>query len=99
MTKSHVTIARRRVRIAGHPHSGWSAAEVNDPHAVELDFCFDITDDGNGNYLLVYSSLDRQYAADSWHETIAEAVACAHETFGIESTEWSQPSNSKSRNT
>ena len=98
MTTSHATIARRRVRITGHPHSGWSAAEPNDPHFIELDFRFDITDDGKENYLLVYSSLDSQYAADSWHETIAEAVACARETFGIESAEWSQPPKSKSGN-
>lgn len=97
MTQSHATIVRRRVRIAGHPHSGWSAAEANDPEAIELDFRFDITDDGNGNYLLVYSSHDSKFAADSWHETLAEAAECANETFGVLPAEWSLPSKRNGR--
>lgn len=84
------TILRRRVRIKGYPNSGWYAADRGDPDSFEIDFRFAITDDGNGNFLLEYSSPDKQYAADTWHETIEEAYACAFETFGIEITEWSK---------
>jgi hypothetical protein len=90
--KSYATIASRRVRIAGYPHSGWSAAEPADPDSFELDFRFSVTDDGNANYILAYSSHDNRYAADTWHETLEDAFACAHEDFGIERTEWSTKS-------
>lgn len=86
--KSYATIARRVVRILGHPNSGWSPADLDDDNALELEFKFEITDDGNKNFLLVYQSLDGHYAADSWHETLEEALACAEGSFGITQSEW-----------
>ncbi|MGM9485888.1 hypothetical protein [Ideonella sp. YS5] len=83
--KSYATIARRVVRILGHPNSGWSPADLDDDNALELEFQFEITDDGNKNFLLVYRSLDGRYAADSWHETLE---TCAEESFGITQSEW-----------
>lgn len=91
--KSFAAIARRAVRILGHPNSGWSPADLDDDNALELEFRFEITDDGNKNFLLVYQSLDGRYAADSWHETIEEALACAEESFGIAPSEWVRPSS------
>jgi hypothetical protein len=38
-----------------------------------MPFGFDITDDGDGHFLLVYYSMDRAYAADTWHETLSDA--------------------------
>jgi hypothetical protein len=90
--KSYATIARRVVRILGHPNSGWSPADVDDDNALELEFRFEITDDGGTSYLLVYQSLDGRYAADSWHETIEEALVCAEESYGITRSEWVMPS-------
>lgn len=76
------------VTIAVHPGSGWSTADEGTPGSFDLEFRFEVTDDGNANYLLVYSSLDGQYSADSWHETLEEAFACAEELFGISPEEW-----------
>ena len=89
--KQHAAIASRIVRIAGHPHSGWRGAIPQDHDVVELEFSFSVMDDGGGNLLLVYGSLDKRYAADSWHETIEEAFDCAEESFGIKRQEWSGP--------
>ena len=89
--KLYATIARRLVRILDHPNSGWSPADVDDDNATELEFRFEITDDGRKNYLLVYRSLDGRYAADSWHETMEEALVCAEESYGIARSEWAMP--------
>lgn len=78
------------VRISGEPNSGWSGADLDDLNAVEMEFNFAITSDGNKNFLLVYHSADGRYAADSWHETVEEALDCAKASFGIEPSEWSQ---------
>jgi hypothetical protein len=74
----------------GEPHSGWGGADPEDPSAIEVEFSFAVTTDGNQNYLLVYHSTDGKYAADSWHETVEEALECAQESFGIVANEWSQ---------
>ncbi|MBN9409187.1 MAG: hypothetical protein J0H69_08565 [Burkholderiales bacterium] len=78
----------RKVLIATHPNGGWSVADEGTPNSLETDFRIEITDDGNANYLLIYSSLDRKYVTDTWHETIASAFAAAAEDFGIEADEW-----------
>jgi len=81
-------IPRRRLLIAGHPNSGWSIADEGTPGSFELEFDFRITGDGGAGYLLIYASLDGQYAADSWHRSFEEACAAADEHFGIERIEW-----------
>lgn len=91
--KSFATIARRVIRILGHPHSGWSPADLDDDNALEVEFRFEITDDGNNGFLLVYQSLDGCYAADSWHETLAAAFTCAEESYGITPSEWANPAS------
>ena len=83
------SIPKRIVRIAGEPNKGWSGADPDDLNAVEVEFSFKVTSDGNRNYLLVYQSIDGKFAADTWHETVEEALACARDSFGIEEDEWS----------
>ncbi len=89
--KSYASIASRVVRILGHPNSGWSPADPDDDNALEIEFRFEITDDGHKNFLLVYQSLDGRYAADSWHATMEEALACVEEAYGITPSEWVVP--------
>ncbi|HEV2973293.1 MAG TPA: hypothetical protein VGY55_25220 [Pirellulales bacterium] len=86
--KVFASIRDRPTRITGWPHSGWRGADPTDAEAKQLPFGFDITDDGAGNYLLVYYSSDRVYVADTWHETLAEAYASAEESFGVRRDEW-----------
>jgi hypothetical protein len=81
-------IQSRIVVIAGHPDSGWSSADEGTPGSFELEFAFRITDDGGANFLLVYSSADGRYAADTWHETLEDAYASAADQFGIDRSEW-----------
>jgi hypothetical protein len=89
---SYATIARRVVRILGHPNGGWSPADLDDDNALEIEFRFEITDDGNKNFLLVYQSLDGRHTADEWHETLEGAFASAEESYGITQSEWAKPS-------
>ena len=86
---TYTSIPRRTLLIAMHPGGEWSCADDGTPGSFETDFRFDITDDGGGHCLLVYSSLDGRFAADSWHETPDAAKAAAAEAFGIEADEWS----------
>ena len=86
--RSFKTVRSRLVVIAGDPTRGWGPADPDDLSAVGVAFNFDITSDGNVNFLLVYSSVDGKYAADNWHETIDEAMSFASEIFGIEASEW-----------
>jgi hypothetical protein len=83
-----LSIASRSVRIAGEPNSGWSAADPDDLNAIDVEFSFRITSDGNANFLLLYESSDKRYCADTWHETVEEAVAVAQASFGVEPDEW-----------
>jgi hypothetical protein len=91
MMKTYATVARRVVRILEHPNSGWSPADPDDDNALDIEFRFEVTDDGRKNFLLVYQSLDGRYAADSWHETVDEAFACAEDAYGIALSEWVVP--------
>lgn len=89
--KSYANIPRRAVRILGHPNSGWSPADLDDDNALEVEFRFEITDDGNKNFMLVYQSLDSRYSADEWHGTMEEAFASAEKSYGITQSEWVKP--------
>ena len=89
MTKTYATIADHVLHVTGEPSSGWQvAAEGEVSSSKGVSFTFSVQDDGNQNFLLVYSSIDGMYAADTWHETIEEAYACAHSEFGIQRSEW-----------
>lgn len=49
---------------------------------------FAITDDGGGNFLLIYESEDKSLYGDTWHRTIDEAKEVAESAFGIRQNEW-----------
>ena len=87
---TYASIPRRSVLIALHPGGGWSFADEGTPGSFEIEFRFDITDDGGGNYLLVCSSIDGRFAADTWHETLPGAYVSAADGFGISAHEWSR---------
>ncbi|MBV8503574.1 MAG: hypothetical protein JO006_17880 [Paucibacter sp.] len=88
--QTFASIASRAILIAGQPNSGWSGCDEGTPGSFELDFALQVTSDGGKGYLLVYKSLDGQYAGDTWHQTIEEAYASAEEQFGIERGEWAE---------
>jgi hypothetical protein len=48
----------------------------------------EITGDGGGHYLLVYSAQNADMAGDTWHETLDEAFDAAEANFGIARSEW-----------
>jgi len=84
-------IPSRTLLIAGQPNSGWSGADEGTPGSFETEFAVKITDGGGGGCLLVYTSLDGRFSADSWHANIDDAYREAEEHFGIERAEWSTP--------
>jgi len=49
---------------------------------------FEITDDGGGNFLLLYSSADKSVYGDTWHQSVEEAKEAAQSYFGIQENEW-----------
>ena len=49
---------------------------------------FEITDDGGGNFLLVYYSEDKSVHGDRWHQSIDEAIRVAESSFGVQRDEW-----------
>jgi hypothetical protein len=65
------------------PDSTPLAAEVRDK-----EFSIAIQDDGHGFFLLVYKSIDGEFGADEWYETLAEAFESATEMFGLKRSEW-----------
>jgi hypothetical protein len=85
---TYATVLSHALTVEGHPHSGWTCAAPLTADSQQLEFTFSVQDDGGGNFLLVYSSLDGRFAADTWHETLADAFACAESEFGVKSTEW-----------
>jgi hypothetical protein len=94
---TYATVASHTLAIDGYPNSGWRSVGRDTPGARLIEFTFSIQDDGNGNYLLVYSSLDGVFAADTWHETLDEAVAMAEAELGVERGEWTATSSKDSK--
>ncbi len=89
--RAHAFLASRPLRITGWPHSGWRAADEDDPSARVPPFRFAITDDDGGYFLLAYQSLDGIYSADRGHESLADALAMTEDRFGIRPGGWSRP--------
>jgi hypothetical protein len=89
--KVYSQIRKRRLRVGGEQHTGWKLELASTPlHSPvrDLDFEFQIKDDGNANFLLCYSSLDGSLYGDTWHQTFAEAAEVALVEFGIQTHEW-----------
>ncbi|MDR7267987.1 hypothetical protein J2X20_000616 [Pelomonas saccharophila] len=84
-------------QAAWYASSGIQTAAGRDDNALELEFRFEVTDDGDKNFLLTYQSLDGRYAADSWHETLEEALASAEGAYGVAESEWVMPADARPR--
>jgi hypothetical protein len=85
---TYSSIHARPLRVTGFQRSGWSAAEDSDQSGRELPFDFSVTDDGAGQFLLVYKSVDGSLYGDTWHETLDDAFTSAERQFGISREEW-----------
>jgi len=85
------TVGSRKVKIGGEQHSGWLPEGAATPLPTpkrEVKMKFEITDDGGGDYLLVYESEDKSVYGDTWHRSIEEAKIAAESSFGIPKREW-----------
>lgn len=89
MASTYAFIHARPFRVTGYQYSGWRAAGDGDASARELPFEFSVTDDGGGNFLLVYQSVDGSLYGDTWHETLEDAYVSAERQFRISRDEWS----------
>jgi hypothetical protein len=83
------SIHSRSIFVTGSQDKGWHAAKDSTSGAREVLFDFCINDDGAGQFLLVYRSLDGSLYADTWHETLDDAYTSAEREFGILKQEWS----------
>ena len=93
------SIRNRPAWLTGQPRKGrtyspWGIGEASSPAAMPMAFGFDIAGDGADGYHLAFYSMDRAYAADTWHETLSDAYAAAEEAFGIRREEWGPPKDS-----
>jgi len=85
------TVTFPPVHIGGDQHSGWLPADASTPLATptrEVRMRFEITDEGEGNFLLISESEDQSIYSDNWHETMEEAKSVAAESFGISQESW-----------
>jgi hypothetical protein len=90
--RSFARIPSKRIRIGGDQHTGWLPEGAATPLPTpirDLDFDFEITDDGSQHFLLVYQSHDKSCHGDTWHKTLEDAFDAAQEYFGIQRDEWS----------
>ena len=85
------SIRDRPTWIIGTQHTGWRGAKPSEPEAKQLPFGFDITDDGNADYLLLCFSMDGELYADTWHPSLDEAYLVAEEAYGVQRSEWGPP--------
>jgi hypothetical protein len=85
----YASIRRERsVRVAGSQQTGWKPVLGQNDPATLMSFDFAITDDGNGQCLLIYRSKNGRYFGDDWYETLERAYAAAEQRFGIARDEW-----------
>lgn len=56
-----------------------------------VPFNFDIKDDGGGEFLFRWRSLDGKYDGESVHQTLKDAFGFGEREFGIDEAEWSPP--------
>ncbi len=92
--KIYAKIPSKEICVTGFQQSGWRVTGESDAERKILPFGFEITDDGNESYLLIYSSHDKAFYGDTWHETLEDAMGAADEKFGIAQPEWMTPNSS-----
>lgn len=76
-----------RIAISGG-RDAWKIAEPNDPQVLERDVRLEIQGDDRGGYHLVLTP-EGCFTADTWHETLAEAIEEAANRFGVLKSAWS----------
>ena len=84
-------VETRKVKVGGDQHSGWLPDGSSTPLPTpikEVKMTFEITDDGGGNFLLIYESEDKSLCGDTWHQSIDQAKEAAESWFGIRRNEW-----------
>ena len=80
-------IKQRTLHVCGNMETGWWATGSDDPDGRDVEFTVSIVD-SDGNFLLVYHSLDESLFGDAWYETLDEAYLAATENLGIQQHEW-----------
>ncbi len=90
-------ILGRRIRRGGQPHSGWlpKGAAIPPPSpevVITLDFA--IVEAGPGSYYLESTDRSGEYAGDTWHSSLDDALDQAEFEYGITTKEWIDVENS-----
>jgi hypothetical protein len=81
----------RIVQFGGEVHEGWlpRGASVPQPTAVErVSIDLRILAAGGSAYVLEWSGSTRQRSGDTWHFSLADALAEAERDFGVGPDEW-----------
>ena len=80
----------------GRKHSGWlpaNAAVPAETPIVRKRVNFQIRQaESSSSFFLVTSAVDGEFEWDTWHESLDDAMHQATIEFGIEATDWSEPS-------
>lgn len=85
---THAIVPNHILAIIGDPMIGWQVVKQGTIDSRLIEFTLSVQDDGAGHFLLVYSSLNGEFSADTWHETLEEAFGCAESELGVVQTEW-----------
>lgn len=84
-------IKQRSVRFRGQEHSGWLPAHAAQPltssERVEL-IDFAIFQEDASSFILEWTGPDNETSGDTWHPDLDAALQQAHESFGVEPSEW-----------
>jgi hypothetical protein len=81
--------ARKADGLGGEPHGGWLPPGAASPEPTPVrDLLLEIGSDGEGGYYLLSQAADGGTRADTWHESVDEAIAQAREQFGIRADAW-----------
>jgi hypothetical protein len=85
-------VRARQVEVGGEAHSGWLPKRVAIPpptpvRSVSLDLRI-LHEGAGGGYILEWCVAGGELMNDSWHASVAEAVAKAENQFGVAPKEW-----------
>lgn len=75
--------------IEGNQTEGWSPSDSKNSRQALFNFKIEELENGGGFLLLAFSN-DNDIYADTWHETIQEAIEVAIEEFGISTDLWKE---------
>jgi len=83
------------VDVGGESANGWIPSNAaTPPPTPTLQRVVDIRvlDEGEGGFILQWESSTPGFSNDTWHATIEEALRSAEERFGVDRSEWREPS-------